>query len=98
MLVPGAKQLKELRDAEGTSQEQLAVDCDVRQATISNIETGKHRPSSDLREAFMERYGIELDAWRTPEERKRLEHQAALRDAAASGRGGGEGVSPSADR
>ena len=82
MLVPGAKQLKERRDAERTTQDQLAADCDVRQATISNIECGKHRPSLNLREIFHERYGIELDAWRTPAERKRLNHQTELRKAA----------------
>lgn len=82
MLVIGAKQLKECRDAEGTSQAQLAVDCDVRQATISNVETGKHRPSLNLREMFKARYGIELDAWRTVAERRLLNHQASLRKAA----------------
>lgn len=84
MLVIGAKQLKERRQAENTSQNQLAKDCDVRQATISNIETGKHRPSSDLREVFEERYGIELDAWRTVAERNRIHHQARLRKAASA--------------
>ena len=83
MLVPGAKQLKERRIAENTSQDQLAEDCGVRQATISNIETGKHRPSLELREMFKERYGIDLDAWRTLAERKRLKRQAELRKAAA---------------
>ena len=82
MLVLGAKQLKDRRQAEGTSQDQLAKDCNVRQATVSNIETGKHRPSLQLRDIFKERYGIEHDAWRTAEERRQLAHQTALRQAA----------------
>lgn len=84
VIVPGAKLLKEARIAEGTSQDQLAADVGVRQATISNIETGKHRPTTALREVFLARYGIAVDEWRTPEERKRLQRQEALRKAAAS--------------
>ena len=82
MLVLGARQLKDRRIAEGTSQDQLAVDWDVRQATISNIETGKHRPSQELRDLAKNRYGIDPDAWRTAVERKRLKRQVELRKAA----------------
>lgn len=82
MVTTGSKQLRDRRVAEKTSQDQLAEDWDVRQATISNIETGKHRPSRELRDLAMERYEIEVDAWRTQAERRRLRRNAELREAA----------------
>lgn len=41
-------QIRALRTARGTTQEQLAVDCGVTRQTIIALEAGKYSPSLEL--------------------------------------------------
>ena len=40
--------LKELRTANGMTQEQLAKECEVQRTTITMIEIGENKPSVEL--------------------------------------------------
>ncbi|HMU61592.1 MAG TPA: helix-turn-helix transcriptional regulator [Gemmatimonadales bacterium] len=65
--------IRELRESKGWSQAQLALQADTRQATISDIETGRARR---VEIALLERLAIALDVepgdliYRSPKRRR----------------------------
>jgi transcriptional regulator with XRE-family HTH domain len=56
----GAK-LKELRDAAGLTQDELALKIDVAKSTISLYENEKRDPNTSIMMKFAEFFGITLD-------------------------------------
>jgi len=68
-----ARNLKRLRDKRGWSQEELAGEAgDLRQAAVSEIETGRANPTLDTLERLATALGVRVrDLFKPPRARRR---------------------------
>jgi repressor LexA len=53
--------IKELREKQGITQEQLAEYLDVSRGTVGMWETGKRRPSQELYEKIADMFNVDMD-------------------------------------
>lgn len=53
--------IKELREKQGITQEQLADALDVSRGTVGMWETGKRRPSQELYEKIADMFNVDMD-------------------------------------
>ena len=74
-----AAELKARRVAAGDTQEGLAKDLEVTQATVSRWESGSERPYALQRDALFARYGLKQAWWLTPPERELVAKQKKRR-------------------
>lgn len=69
--------LRSLREERGVTRERLAADLEISFNTLSNLESGRNKPSIDIAEKLYAYFGVPLGKidWDTPVEEYKRTHK-----------------------